>query len=213
MGKGNILTNARSFARQMCSAYSAPAVPGNQLLPPPPSPRPQTTASIKQRGDGSSLAHIWQETPLSKGKAGVQSDLTISFCRAGGGTCINSSISDQPGHTQGGAHLSLETDTLDALMSERSLQWTLSKVPDLSPETERGCMHKCTLGTHHFGHNAKSSKGHRCLDWVSMCKGYNRQLLPQKIRSSYGKTLLHSTDFSPEKIHPARRMGQVSWRK
>lgn len=76
---------------------------------------PQTTtpASIRNRGDGSSLAHIWQETLCSKGKASVWSDLTSNFCRAGqGDTHPRLHFRSAWTHTEGGTCLSLETDTL-----------------------------------------------------------------------------------------------------
>ena len=151
--------------------FSSPTVPGNQLLPPPPSPRQQTTASIRQRGDGSSLAHIWQETLLSKGKAGVQSDRTISFSRAGWGD-THRWLRFRSARTHTGTNVfAIENRPLRHFeVSERSLQWTLAKVPDLSTETEKGCTRKHTLKIHHFGH--KNSKGQRCQDWVSTCKGY-----------------------------------------
>lgn len=118
MEKGNILTNARSFARQMCSAsHPLQSLETNSYHLPPPDNKPQQV--VRPRGDGSSLTHIWQETLLSKGKTGVRSDLTINFCRAGLGTCTNGSVSHQPGYTRGGTCLSLEADTSDTLKCQK----------------------------------------------------------------------------------------------
>lgn len=145
--------------------FSSPAVPGNQRLPPPPL-KQQITASIRQRGDGSSLAHIWQETWLSKGKASVQTNLTINFCRAGQGNTPTAPFQiGQNTHTGtnvflvGNRHLSLKCQKgpCNGLL-QRSL---------ISAQRQKGPAHKHTLKICHFSHkNSKSQV------WVSTCKGY-----------------------------------------
>lgn len=63
MEKGNILTNAGSFARQMCSTsrlLQTLKTDSYHFLPPPDN-NPQ---HVLGRREGSSLARIWQETLL-----------------------------------------------------------------------------------------------------------------------------------------------------